>query len=387
MKALVFHKPKDVRVEDVPEPALRYPGDAILRVTSTSICGSDLHIYNGYFPQARPMILGHEFMGVIEEVGPDVRRLKPGDRVVVPFPIADGRCWFCSQGLPTHCEGSNENYGPEGGQLTQKGAALYGYTDLYGGYAGGQAERVRLAFADLCARKVPDSMDDEQALFLSDVIPTGWMAAEWAEAQTGDAVAVFGCGPVGLMALKSARVRGADRVIGIDIVPERLRFAREHCGAETIDARKEDPVAALRRMTGGRGPDACVDAVGLEADLGMLEKAAAALHMVHGQIGHIKVLQACISAVRRGGRVAVVGVYGTSYDSFPLGQIFEKGLTMRFGQAPVQACIDELLELVEDGTLRADDLVTHRFPLARAAEAYELFNGKKEGCVKVVLKP
>jgi threonine dehydrogenase-like Zn-dependent dehydrogenase len=386
MKALVFHKPKDVRVEEVPDPTLRYPGDAILRVTASSIGGSDLHIYNGYFPQERPTVLGHEFMGVIEAVGPEVSGLEPGDRVVVPAPIADGRCWFCQHGLPTQCEGSNEHYGPEGG-AGEKGAAVYGCTDLYGGYAGGQAERVRVAFADRCARKVPDDLDDEQALFLSDVIPTGWAAAEWAGAGPGDTVAVFGCGPVGLMAQKAARVRGASRVIGVDILADRLAMARGCAGSELLDATRHEPVAALREMTDGRGPDACIDAVGLEAELCLREKASAALHLLHGQVGHMKVLQACISAVRRGGRVAVVGEYGTSYDGFPVGQVFDKGLTLRLGAAPVQNYIDQLMDLVREGTLAADDLVTHRFPLSRAAEAYELFNEKKDGCVKVVLRP
>jgi S-(hydroxymethyl)glutathione dehydrogenase/alcohol dehydrogenase len=385
MKAVVFHRPKDVRVDTVPDPKIEDPRDAILRVTATAICGSDLHIYNGAFPQLRPMVLGHEFMGIIEEVGKDVRNLVRGDRVVVPFPIACGLCWFCERGWPTQCEHSNpDHYGPEGGLLGDKGGALFGYTDLYGGYAGGQAELVRVPFADYGPRKVPDGLRDEQVLFLSDILPTGYCAIEWADLKPGETVAVFGCGPVGLMAQKVARLKGAKRVFGVDLVPERLRMAAMAAGSETIDCGSEDPVERIREMTGGRGADVCVDAVGLETHRSMLKKVSNAIHL---QRGSITTLEDCLSAVRRGGRVTVVGVYGGVYDNFPLGQMLDKGITLRTGQALVHGHIDELMKLVEMGALVLDDIITHPLPLSEAPRAYDIFNRKEEGCVKVVLKP
>jgi S-(hydroxymethyl)glutathione dehydrogenase / alcohol dehydrogenase len=384
MKAVVFHKPKDVRVETVPDPKIEHVRDAIIRVTSTSICGSDLHIYNGYFPQAESMVLGHEFMGVVEEAGPRVAGLKKGDRVVVPFPIACGQCFFCMKGLPGHCERSNpKHYGPDG-SATQKGGGLFGYTDLYGSYGGGQAQFVRVPFADHGPRKVPDGVSDERALFLSDIIPTGWTAADWCELKGGETVAVFGCGPVGLMAQKSARLKGAGRVIAVDILDYRLRLAKAVAGAEIVDASKTDPVEAIRALTEGRGADACIDAVGMEAEHGWIQSAK---NLATMSVGTIKVLKNAMRAARRGGIVSVVGVYGADPTDFPLGQLFDKGLTLRAGQAPVQRHIDELLRLVTEGTLTAEDIVTHRLPLSEAPRAYELFNAKEEGCVKIVLTP
>jgi S-(hydroxymethyl)glutathione dehydrogenase/alcohol dehydrogenase len=384
MKALVFHKPKDVRVEDVAEPRIERPHEAILRVTSAAICGSDLHILNGYFPQMRNMVLGHEFMGVIEEVGPGVNALKVGDRVVVPFCIQGGGCWFCAHGFPTQCEETNpKNYGPEGGLLWQKGAGLYGYTDLYGGYAGGQAERVKIAYADQNARKV-GGLPDEKLLFLTDIFPTGWTAIDWANLQPGESVAVFGCGPVGLMALKAAAYKKAGRLIAVDILPYRLEAARRLTGAETIDARKRDVVAAIRELTCGRGADVVVEAVGLEADRTLLNKLAAIIHMERGTI---KVFKRAVSAVRRGGRISTMGVYATSADNFPWGQIFDKGLTLRQGQAPVHNYIDELIRMVEAEEVRLDDVITHVLPLKDAAYGYKIFNERRDNCIKVVLKP
>jgi S-(hydroxymethyl)glutathione dehydrogenase / alcohol dehydrogenase len=384
MKALVFHKPKDVRVETVPDPRIEHVRDAIVRVTATSICGSDLHIYNGYFPQARPLILGHEFLGIVEDVGPRVTNLKKGDRVVVPFAISCGQCFFCQRDLQMHCERSNsKHYGPEG-SLTEKGGGLFGYTDLYGHYDGGQAELVRVPFADYGPRKVPDSMTDEQALFLTDIIPTGWTAAEWCELQGGETVVVFGCGPVGLMALKAAKIMGAARLIGVDVVTYRLAMARHVSGCETIDASDTDAVAAIREMTGGRGADACIDAVGLEAEHGLIESASNVLKL---QVGTMKVLKQAMRSARRGGVVSVVGVYGADYTDFPLGQLFDKGLRLRGGQSLVHARIDHLMGLVESGKMRADDIVTHRMRLSQAPEAYRIFRDKTDGCVKVVLRP
>lgn len=388
MKALVFHHPGKVSVDNVPDPKLERPDDVILRVTSTAICGSDLHIYNGFLPQKDDMILGHEFMGIVEEVGPGVTKLQRGDRVVVPFPIACGACFFCHHGLPGHCENSNpEKYGPEGGLLDQKGGALFGYTELYGGYDGGQAEFVRVPYANNGPRKVQSDFTDEQLLFLTDILPTGYAAIDWAEPRGGETVAVFGCGPVGLMAQKVAWLRGASRVIGIDIQPYRLDAARRTARSETLNAaemKETEVVQAIRDLTEGRGADICVDAVGMEADRNLLDKLS---NVVHAQAGSIKALKTAISAVRRGGRVIVVGVYGMPYDNFPLGQIFDKGIAMRFGQSTPQRDIDELLTWVEQGKVRLDDIISHTLPLAEAPHGYEIFDKKEDGCVKVVLKP
>ena len=385
MQALVFHAPKQVRFERVDDPKLEQPRDAIVRVTSTAICGSDLHIFNGAIPQPRAMVLGHEFMGVVEEVGAQVNNLAPGDRVVVPFPIACGHCWFCERGWPTHCETSNpKHYGPEGALLSQKGGALFGYTDLYGGYQGGQAQYVRVPFADYGPRKVPDELSDEQVLFLSDIVPTGYSGLKWADLQGGETVAVFGCGPVGLMAQKLAWVMGAGRVIGVDVVPYRVEMAKRTAASTAIDASVQDPVEAIRELTGGRGADVCIEAVGMEVQRGLLKKIA---NVVHLQRGSITAVELCLSAVRRGGRVSIMGVYAGGYDNFPLGQQLDKGVRIQTGQATVHAYIDELMQLVMSGKLVASDIITHRLPLSSAPHAYDIFNKKEDGCVKVVLKP
>lgn len=384
MKALVFHHPKKVRVDNVPDPAIQDEKDAIIRVTSTAICGSDLHIYNGFFPQVQDMVLGHEFMGIIEEVGKNVPNLKKGDRVVVPFPIACGQCFFCQHKLMTHCENSNKNYGPEGGLMEQKGAGLFGYTDLYGGYQGGQAEYVRVPFANFGPRKIEGDLRDEEVLFLTDIFPTGWAAIDWADLKGGETVVVFGCGPVGIMAQKAAWLKGAGRVIGVDILDYRLELARRTAHSETINLNVVNAVEAIREMTGGRGADVCVDAVGMEANRTVLEKMA---DLVHMQGGTLNALQECVNAVRRGGTITVVGVYGTTYDNFPWGQMFEKGLTLRMGQVPVQRYIDELLSLVQQKKVTLNDIITHVLPLDQAPYAYEIFCDKKDDCLKVVLKP
>lgn len=385
MKAAVFHKPKDIRCENVPDPRIEHPRDAIVRVTATAICGSDLHIYNGYFPQPRPMILGHEFMGVVEDVGPEVGNLKPGDRVVVPFPIACGICYFCEHKVPTGCMSSNpKHYGPHGGVTSHKGGGLFGYTDLYGGYNGGQAEAVRVPFADYGPRKVPSSLSDEQVLFLTDILPTGWAGVDRAGVQRGDTVAVFGCGPVGLMAQKCAWHRGAKRVIGIDVLPYRLEMARLSCGSDIINAKETNAVEAVLAMTDGHGADVTVEAVGMEADSTFLEKVSSKIHL---QAGSIKVINDVMSVTRRGGKVSILGVYGTNYDNFPLGQWMDKGLQIWTGQAPVHNYIDELTKLIESGQLKTDDIITHKIPLAAVARGYSIFNNKEDGCVKVVLQP
>ena len=385
MKALVFHKPKDVRVDTVEDPRIEEAGDVVLKVTSTAICGSDLHIYNGVFPQLKPMVLGHEFMGIVEDVGSGVSNLKVGDRVVVPFPISCGTCHFCNMNLPTHCESSNpEHYGPEGGLLKGKGGALFGYTDLYGGYSGGQAEYVRVPYANFGPRKVPDNLTDEQALFLTDIFPTGWSSIDWAGLKGGETVVVWGCGPVGIMAMKSAWLRGAGRVIGVDVLEYRLAKAREAANVETLNYNDGDTVEKIRQVTGGYGADVCVDAVGMEAERGIWTKA---LNVIQGEVGTMRVLERCLDAVRRGGVVTVVGVYGSPYDNFPLHQWFDKGIKIKGGQAPVHNYIDHLIELVQTGKVVLDDIITHNVPLSDASKMYEIFNNKEDNCVKVVLKP
>ncbi len=387
MKAVVYHKPKDMRVESVPDPTIQNPRDAIIRVTSTAICGSDLHIYNGFIPQVHPMVMGHEFMGIVEDVGSEVNNLKKGDRVIVPFPIACGKCWFCSRGLVTACENSNDNYGPEGGVLKEKGGALFGFTDLYGGYDGGQAEAVRVPYADFGPRKVPADLTDEQVLFLTDILPTGWTALDRAQMKGGETVAVFGCGPVGLMTQKLAWLFGAGQVIGVDRQEYRLDTARRTANSETINADNEDVVERIREMTGGRGADVCVDAVGMEAehDLGVVERVVDVV--IKHQGGSLEVLNKCASAVRRGGKISVMGVYATTYDNFPWGQLFDKGVQVWGGQALAHDFVDLILQHIVSGKLKADDIITHTLPLDQAPHAYDIFNKKEDNCVKVVLKP
>ena len=387
MKALVYHGMKDVRVDTVEDPKIEDGRDAIIRVTSTAICGSDLHIYNGSLPQPRPMVLGHEFMGIVEEVGRGVGgKLKVGDRVVVPFPIACGTCFFCNHDLPGHCENSNpDHYGPEGGLLTEKGGALFGYTDLYGGYNGGQAEYVRVPYADYGPRVIPDSLTDDQALFLTDIFPTGYSAIDWGNVSGGETVAIFGAGPVGIMAAKSAWLRGAARVVIVDTLQYRLDMAKKSASVETILwENHDDVVKQIREMTSGRGAEVCVDAVGFEPDRSLADRAKAVLNL---EKGSPKIIETCMSAVRRGGIVSVVGVYATPFDNFPVGQFFDKGITIRGGQAPAQKHIDKLLQYVIDGKVQLDDIITHHLPLADAAHGYDIFRNKKENCVKVVLKP
>lgn len=385
MKAAVFSMPKRVKCEDVPDPVIEHPRDAIVRVTSTAICGSDLHIYNGLMPQLGKQTLGHEFMGIIEDIGSGVRNLKKGDRVVVPFPIACGECFNCRHQVPVGCENSNpEKYGVRGDVLKNKGGGLFGYTDLYGGYEGGQAEAVRVPYADFGCRIVPEELSDDQALFLTDILPTGWAGNDWTHVGPDDTVVVFGCGPVGLMAQKCARHRGAKRVIGIDVVPYRLAMAEKACGSETVDVNDRDAVEAVIELTDGHGADVCIDAVGMEPDRGIGEKLKAAAHLERGST---EVIDNAIHAVRRGGRISVLGIYGTAYDNFPLGQWMDKGIQITAGQAPVHNYIDALMPLVADGSIVTDDIITHHLSLDDVDKGYEIFNNKKDDCVKVVLRP
>ena len=385
MKAAVFHKIGDISVDNVPDPIIEQPDDIILRVTSTAICGSDLHIYDGFVPQMRDMVLGHEFMGIVEETGPQVTKLKKGDRVVVPFTIACGQCFFCQQGYHANCEHSNpEHYGPEGDMLKGKGGALFGYTDLYGGYNGGQAEYVRVPKANVGPKIIPDGLADEQVLFLTDIFPTGWSAVKWGKVKPGDTVAIFGSGPVGLMAQKAAWINGAERVISIDPLEYRLEKARTVNKVDTLNSDDDDLIQKIYDMTDGRGADVCIDAVGMEANRSFGEKVSAVLH---AQKGTMKVLEMCTEAVRRSGVISVVGVYASPYDNFPIHRIFDKGLIMQFGQAQEITYIDQCFEMVRSGKVVLDDIITHRLPLTKASEAYDMFKHKTDDCVKVVMKP
>ena len=385
MKAAVFHKIGDISVDNVPDPTIEAPDDIILKVTSTAICGSDLHIYDGFFPQLRDQVLGHEFMGIVEEVGAAVKKVKKGDRVVVPFPIACGQCFFCAHDLPGHCEQTNpDHYGPEGDMMKGKGGGLFGYTDMYGGYNGGQAEYVRVPKANYGPKVIPDGLSDDQVLFLTDIFPTGWTAVDWGEVKGGETVVIFGSGPVGLMAQKAAWLRGAKRVIAVDPLDYRLNKAKQVNKVETLNANDEHLMEKLREMTNGRGPDVAIDAVGTEAERSFMEKVKA---VWNAEKGTMKVIDWCTQAVRRGGIVSVVGVYGSPYDNFPIHRIFDKGLIMKFGQAPVQKYIVHLFEIVRDGKVVLDDIITHKIPLSDAVKGYDMFKNKQDDCVKVVLRP
>ncbi|CDZ80695.1 putative zinc-type alcohol dehydrogenase-like protein YjmD [Candidatus Rubidus massiliensis] len=384
MKALVFHSPKKVEVSNVKDPILINPDDIIVKVTSSAICGTDLHIYNGLLPQKRDLILGHEFMGIIEEVGKEVKHLKKGDRVVIPAIIACGSCYFCQHDLHPQCENSNDHYGPDGRPPNSLGGAVFAYTDLYGGYDGGQAEYVRVPFANVSPRKVADHISDEEILFLTDIFPTGWNAVDRAQLKGGETVVVFGCGPVGIMCQKSAWLQGAGRVIGVDILDYRLQMAKKSANVEVIDASQHNPIEIIRDMTQGRGADVCIDAVGMEGHRTILEKAS---NLVHMQAGTIDVLNSCIYAVKRGGVVSIIGVYASDYSSFPLGQIFDKGLSIHSGPVTLQHYLDPLLKMINEKKVILDDIITHTLPLDQAAHAYEIFCNKQDNCLKVVLKP
>ena len=389
MKANCWMGKKHVRVEEVPEPRILNRRDAIVRVTSTAICGSDLHLYNGFVPSMeRGDILGHEFMGEVVELGPDVKNLAVGDRVVVPFPIACGRCRACSEKNFALCENSNPNAWMAEKLWGHSPAGLFGYTHMLGGFAGGQAEYVRVPFADIGPLKVPRHLSDEQVLFLSDIFPTGYMGAEMCNIKPGDVVAVWGAGPVGQFAMSSARLLGAERVIAIDRFPYRLALAVDKGGAtEVINYEQEDVYDALLVATAGRGPDACIDAVGLEAHgHGPLYALDRAKQLARVQPDRPTALRQAIRCVKNGGVVSVIGVYGGFIDMFPMGAIVNRGLTLRSGQCHVQRYMQPLLERIERGEIDPSFVVTHQLPLSEAAQGYEMFMKKQDRCEKVVLK-
>jgi threonine dehydrogenase-like Zn-dependent dehydrogenase len=389
MKANCWYGKHDMRVEEVPDPKILNPRDAIVKISSTAICGSDLHLYNGYIPtMEKGDIVGHEFMGEVVEVGSAVTNLKAGDRVVVPFPISCGKCFFCERTEFSLCENSNPNAVLAEKMWGHSPAGLFGYSHLLGGYAGGQAEYARVPFADVGPIKIENGLTDDQVLFLSDILPTGYMAAEACEIEPGDTVAVWGCGPVGQFAIKSAFLLGAERVIAIDRFPERLRMAKEKSGAETINYSDATVYDSLMDMTGGRGPDACIDAVGLESHghgLGYAyDRTKQAMMM---QTERPIALREAIIACRKGGRISIPGVYGGLADKVPLGALMNKALTIRSGQTHVQRYLKPLLEKIQNGDIDPTFIITHHLPLEEAPHGFEIFSEKQDECVKIVLKP
>ena len=389
MKATCWHGKRDIRVDNVPDPKLLNPRDAIIKVTSTAICGSDLHLYNGFVPTMEAGdVIGHEFMGEVVEKGAGVNNLEIGDRIVVPFPISCGSCFFCTQKLFSLCENSNPNAVLAERMFGHSPAGIFGYSHLTGGYAGGQAEYVRVPFADVDHVKVPESLTDEQVLFLGDIFPTGYMAAENCNIQPGDTIAVWGCGPVGQFAIKCAYMLGAERVIAIDRFPERLRMAREEGGAETINYEEADTYGTLMEMTGGRGPDACIDAVGMEAHGAPLEYAYdRAKQAMMAESDRPIVLREAIRACRNGGTVSIPGVYGGLGDKIPLGAMMNKGLTIKTGQTHVHRYLQPLLEKIERGEIDPGFVITHRLKLEDAPEGYRMFVEKQDECIKIVMTP
>jgi threonine dehydrogenase-like Zn-dependent dehydrogenase len=394
MKAVTYHGKRDVRVDTVPDPTIEEPTDAIIRVTSTGICGSDLHLYEvlGAFIDEGD-ILGHEPMGIVEAVGSDVKHIAPGDRVVIPFNVSCGHCWMCEQNLQSQCETTQvREYG--------KGAALLGYTKLYGQVPGGQAELLRVPQAHYGPIKVPEGPSDERFVYLSDVLPTSWQAVEYAAIPDGGSVAVFGLGPIGQISARIARHRGASQVIGIDLVPERLALAERH-GIATVNIEQVDDVGdALRQMTAGRGPDSVIDAVGMEAHgaplgelaqklSGFLPDVVARPLIANAAIDRMSVLHAAIDSVRRGGTISLSGVYGGQLDPMPMMDLFDKQIQLRMGQANVRSWIDDIMPLVTDDAdpLGVEDLATHKVPLQEAPHAYEIFQKKQDGAIKILLQP
>jgi S-(hydroxymethyl)glutathione dehydrogenase/alcohol dehydrogenase len=393
MKAVVYKKPYELSLDKVPDPEITDPREIIVKVTSTAICGSDLHLYHGLVPHIpTDYVIGHEFMGIVEEAGKDVKKWRKGDRILVPFPISCGECEMCRARLWSHCIRSN-THGESG--------AIYGYGESYGGFAGGQAEYVRVPYADVNPIKVPEDLKDEQVLFLTDILPTAYWIVDVCGIKPGDTVAVFGCGPVGLLAQRCALFKGAKRVIAVDHVPYRLNFAREHNpGVETINFNETDPGEAIQEMTGGRGVDVVIDAVGFEAEpTNMAVSALAGMTRLgipplpgfrpedQPALASVSAINWEVEAVRHGGTLGLAGVYGAKANGFPIGDIFAKGVTIKCGQALVQNYLDELLGYIREGRLRADDIITHNISLDDALDGYFKFSRKEDNCVKVVMHP
>ncbi len=389
MKAVCWHGTKDMRVDTVPDPKIEEPTDVIIKVTSTAICGSDLHLYDGFMPTMESGdVVGHEPMGVVVEVGREVRKLSVGDRVVVPFVLACGSCFFCERTEFSLCDTSNRNAEVARLAMGQSPAGLLGFSHMLGGFAGGQAEYLRVPYADVGPLKIESGMPDEQVLFLSDIFPTGYMAAENCGMEPGDTIAVWGCGPVGQFAIRSAWMLGAGRVIAIDTVPERLAMAAAG-KAETIDFMKGKVYDRLMEMTGGRGPDRCIDAVGCEPN--SLASIDSAIDKVKTSLGmatdRAHILREMINSCRKGGTISIVGVYVGLVDNLPMGPAMNKGLTFRMGQTPVQRYLRPLMARIEAGEIDPSFVVTHTRPLADAPEMYKTFRSFADGCIKVVLKP
>jgi threonine dehydrogenase-like Zn-dependent dehydrogenase len=388
MRATVWNGWRDVRVEQVPEPRILNQKDAIIRVTSTAICGSDLHLYNGFVPAMEPGdILGHEFMGEVVEIGREVRNLQKGDRIVVAFPIACGSCFSCQRKMFSLCENSNPNAWMAEKMFGHSPSGIFGYSHLLGGYAGGQAEYARVPFADVGTIKIPEELPDDKVLFLSDIFPTGYMGAEMCNIQGGDTIAVWGCGPVGLFAIKSAFLLGAERVIAIDRFDYRLQMARQ-AGAESLDYEKVNTYEALMDMTGGQGPDACIDAVGMEGHAPGFKFAYDKLKtMMMMETDRPIAVRESIMCCRNGGTVSIIGAYSGFMDKFPIGALMNRSLTIKTGQCHVQRYLQPLLERIMKGEIDPSSVITHRMPLSAAPEGYATFFKKEDNCEKVVLKP
>ncbi|HXS94373.1 MAG TPA: zinc-dependent alcohol dehydrogenase [Candidatus Limnocylindrales bacterium] len=389
MRANCWYGTEKLRVEEVPDPHIINPRDAVVRITSTAICGSDLHLYDGFIPTMEAGdILGHEFMGEIVELGSGVKNRKVGDRVVCSFPISCGNCFFCKQELFSLCENSNPNAWMAEQMWGNSPCGIYGYSHMVGGYAGGQAQLVRVPFADVGTIVVPNGLTDDQVLFLSDILPTGYMAAEQGDIKPGDTVAVWGAGPVGLFSAKSAQVLGAERIIVIDRFEYRLRLARQHCNADTINYEQESVSEVLNAMTGGRGPDVCIDAVGLEGHMpglaGLYDKVKTNLFQ---ETDRPPSLRQAILCCRNGGTVSIPGVYGGLLDKMPIGSLINRSLKVRTGQTHVQHYWGKLLELIQNGTIDPTFIITHHLPLDQAPQGYKMFRDKQNECVKVVLRP
>lgn len=388
MKALCWHGAKDVRVDNVPDPKILNPRDAIVKITSTAICGSDLHIYDGFIPTMKSGdILGHEFMGEVVELGRAVKNLQIGDRVVVPFTISCGHCFFCNRNLWSLCDNSNPNGWMAEGLMGHSPAGLFGYSHMFGGYAGGQAEYARVPFADVGLYKVPEGLTDDQVLFLTDIFPTGYMAAENCHIKPGHVVAVWGCGPVGQFAIRSALMLGAERVIAIDRFPDRLQMAQAG-GAEVLNYEDVEVGEALKEMTAGRGPDACIDAVGMEAHgtdaMALYDRVKQAVRL---ETDRPMVLRQAIVACGKGGHVSLAGVYGGLLDKIPMGAAMNKALTLKMGQTHVHRYLKPLMDRIQNGEIDPSFVITHRLPLEEAPHGYKIFRDKKDNCIKVVLNP